>query len=69
MDCEESKGFLSDEDIKEILDKDIVICNYSDVNLTDIGYNLKPTEFIFSVSKGVFNLWEKIIVLRSLKMI
>ena len=56
MDCEESKGFLSDEDIKEILDKDIVICNYSDVNLTDIGYNLKPTEFIFSVSKGVFNL-------------
>ena len=69
MDCEESKGFLSDEDIKEILGKDIVICNYSDVNLTDIGYNLKPTEFIFSVSKGVFNLWEKIIVLRSLKMI
>ena len=51
MDCEESKGFLLDEDIKEILDKDIVICNYSDANLTDIGYNLKPTEFIFSVSK------------------
>ena len=69
MDCEESKGFLSDEDIKEILDKDIVICNYSDVNLTDIGYNLKPTEFIFSVSKGIFNLWEKIIVWHSLKMI
>ena len=39
------------QDIKEILDKDIVICNYSDANLTDIGYNLKPTEFIFSVSK------------------
>lgn len=58
MDCEESKGFLSDEDIKEILDKDIVICNYSDANLTDIGYNLKPTEFIFQLVK-VYLIYER----------
>lgn len=45
-------GFLSDEDIKGLLDEDIVICGYSENNLTDIGYNLTPTEFIFSVNKG-----------------
>jgi deoxycytidine triphosphate deaminase len=53
MDCDKPRGFLSDEDIRRILDKEIVICNYSEDNLTDIGYNLTPTEFIFSVNKGL----------------
>lgn len=43
-------GFLSDEDIRPILDKDIVICGYQERNLTDIGYNLTPTDFIFSTN-------------------
>lgn len=46
-------GFLSDEDIIQILDKDIVICGYDEENLTDIGYNLTPTEFIFSINRGL----------------
>ncbi|MDD4238033.1 MAG: hypothetical protein PHT62_05705 [Desulfotomaculaceae bacterium] len=44
---------MSDEDIIKLLDKDIVICGYEDSNLTDIGYNLTPTEFIFSINKGL----------------
>lgn len=46
-------GFLSDKDIETILDKDLVICGYEKSNLTDIGYNLTPTEFIFSVNEGL----------------
>lgn len=46
-------GFLSNEDIEILLDKDIVICPYSKKNLTDIGYNLTPTEFIFSINRGL----------------
>lgn len=46
-------GFLSDEDIVQVLDKDIVICGYAEENLTDIGYNLTPTEFIFSINRGL----------------
>lgn len=45
-------GFLSDVDFKRLQDKDIVICGYDEKNLTDIGYNFTPTEFIFSVNKG-----------------
>lgn len=45
-------GLLSDIDVRKLLDKDIVICGYKGDNLTDIGYNLTPTEFIFSVNKG-----------------
>lgn len=46
-------GFLSDEDIGKLLDRDIVICGYSEKNLTDIGYNLTPTEFVFSTNNGM----------------
>ena len=53
MGCEKPKGFLSDEDVRGILDEDIVICDYSKDNLTAVGYNLKPTEFVFSVNKGL----------------
>lgn len=49
----EPTGFLSDNDIRGILDKDIVICNYLEGNLTDIGYNLTPTEFVFSINRGL----------------
>lgn len=45
-------GLLSDIDIKRLLNKDIVICGYEENNLTDIGYNLTPTEFIFSINTG-----------------
>lgn len=48
----DQSGLLSDIDIKGYLDKDIVICGYDKDNLTDIGYNLTPTEFIFSINKG-----------------
>lgn len=51
----EPTGFLSDNDIRGILDKDIVICNYLEANLTDISYNLTPTEFIFSINRGIAN--------------
>ena len=53
MNYRTSVGFLSDEDLKSILDKEIVICDYSESNLTDIGYNLTPTEFIFSINEGL----------------
>jgi len=46
-------GFFSDVDIRNVLDKDIVICNYNEENLTDIGYNLTATEFIFSINNGL----------------
>ncbi|MEN6349726.1 MAG: hypothetical protein ABFD08_10075 [Syntrophomonas sp.] len=46
-------GFLSDVDISQVLNKDIVICGYCEKNLTDIGYNLTPTEFVFSTNKGM----------------
>jgi deoxycytidine triphosphate deaminase len=46
-------GFLSNEDIEEILNKDIVVWPYNKKNLTDIGYNLTPTEFIFSINNGL----------------
>lgn len=46
-------GFLSDSSIRKLLDKDIVICNYAEDNLTDIGYNLTPTDFIFSINSNL----------------
>ena len=46
-------GFLSDVDIQNLLDNDIVICNYDEDNLTDIGYNLTSTDFIFSINNGL----------------
>ena len=52
LDDNKEAGFLSDINIRQLLDKDIVICGYEERNLTDIGYNLTPTEFIFSVNNG-----------------
>ncbi|ABR47093.1 hypothetical protein Amet_0868 [Alkaliphilus metalliredigens QYMF] len=45
-------GFLSDKDIKNCIDdKKIVIWPYEqEENLTPLGYNLTPTEFIFSIN-------------------
>ena len=47
------KGFMSNVDIETALDIDIVICDYDKQNLTDIGYNLTATDFIFSINKGL----------------
>lgn len=45
-----SQGMLSDADIHElILSKEIVITNFNKKNLTPLGYNLTPTDFILSV--------------------
>jgi deoxycytidine triphosphate deaminase len=46
-------GFLSDVDIRNLLNKDIVICDFDEENLTDIGYNLTPTDFVFSINNGL----------------
>jgi len=47
----ENAGFLSDVDISEyIKEKKIVIWPIEDDNLTAVGYNLTPTEFIFSIN-------------------
>jgi len=45
-------GFLSDQDIKNyIKNGKIVICPYEEEeNITPLGYNLTPTEFIFSIN-------------------
>ncbi|USK68411.1 dCTP deaminase domain-containing protein [Peribacillus asahii] len=45
-----SSGMLSDSDIKKLISqKEIVITNYDEKNLTPLGYNLTPTEFILSI--------------------
>ncbi|USK58116.1 dCTP deaminase domain-containing protein [Peribacillus asahii] len=45
-----SSGMLSDFDIQKLISKnEIVITNYDKKNLTPLGYNLTPTEFILSV--------------------
>ncbi|MGF7060037.1 dCTP deaminase domain-containing protein [Brassicibacter mesophilus] len=47
----ELTGFLSDTNIKDyIKNKKIAICPYEEENLTPLGYNLTPTEFIFSTN-------------------
>ena len=49
MKSELPKGFMSNVDIEFALDSDIVICDFDQRNLTDIGYNLTATEFVFSI--------------------
>ena len=47
-------GFLSDEDIKRYIAEDeICIFPYDENNLTQVGYNLTATEFIFSINQGL----------------
>ena len=53
MSGELPKGFMSNVDIEVALDRDIVICDFDRGNLTDIGYNLTATEFIFSINRGL----------------
>lgn len=59
-----STGLLSEADINPILSKgyesisrsiDIVICGYEKRNMTAVGYNLTPTEFVFSVNERLLN--------------
>lgn len=40
---------FSDRDIKAYLSKEIVIHPYSENNLTPLGYNLSPSDFVFSL--------------------
>jgi deoxycytidine triphosphate deaminase len=43
-------GMLSDTDIKKlILKNEIIITHFNEKNLTPLGYNLTPTEFILSI--------------------
>lgn len=53
MKSELPKGFMSNVDIEFALDSDIVICDFDQRNLTDIGYNLTATEFVFSINRGL----------------
>lgn len=41
---------LSDVDITKLLNKEIVVHPYNEENLTPLGYNLTPSDFVFSVS-------------------
>ncbi|WP_053361366.1 hypothetical protein [Bacillus sp. FJAT-27251] len=41
---------LSDVDIKKLLNKEVVVHPYKEENLTPLGYNLTPSDFVFSLS-------------------
>jgi deoxycytidine triphosphate deaminase len=42
---------LSDKDISDYLNKEIVIEPFNEDNLTPLGYNLSPSNFVFSLKK------------------
>jgi deoxycytidine triphosphate deaminase len=44
---------LSDSDIKNLLDKEIVIQPFDENSLTPIGYDLRVGEFVFSLDRGL----------------
>ena len=47
-------GFLTGTDIKNLLDKEIVIHPYSEENLTPVGYNFTFSDFIYSLFTNTF---------------
>jgi len=42
---------LSDQDIKKLLNNNIVIFPFDEKDLTPIGYNLNPSDFVYSLQK------------------
>jgi deoxycytidine triphosphate deaminase len=40
---------LSDRDIKQLLNREIVIYPFNEHDLTPVGYNLNPSDFVFSL--------------------
>jgi len=42
---------LSDQDIDKFLNRDIVIYPFNENDLTPVGYNLNPSDFVFSIAK------------------
>jgi deoxycytidine triphosphate deaminase len=40
---------LSDQDIQKLLNRGIVIYPFDDKDLTPVGYNLNPSDFVFSI--------------------
>jgi len=40
---------LSDQDIQKILNREIVIYPFDENDLTPVGYNLNPSDFVFSI--------------------
>jgi deoxycytidine triphosphate deaminase len=47
-------GLLSDQDIKRaIKNHNMYIIPFNEKNLTGVGYNLTPSEFVFSTQKGI----------------
>lgn len=47
-------GLLSNQDIKNLIkDKQLYIIPFNKKNLTGLGYNLTPSDFIFSTQKGI----------------
>ncbi len=44
---------LSDQDIRKFLNKEIVIYPFEEKDLTPVGYNLNPGEFMYSINDGV----------------
>lgn len=41
---------LSDQDIKKLLNREIVIYPYRETDLTPVGYNLNPSDFAYSIN-------------------
>lgn len=51
---EQKKGILSKEDIiTELLNDELQIIPFKKDNLTDLGYNLTSSDFVFSTNKGI----------------